>query len=446
MDANLHFYKRGVLGTPTRTRRAVAMALTINNLHRSVDTETTAPVQAFSQKCKSLHIAGGQDIRPHVLFVIDALLAMGGTERVLLKMIRLLPKDRFRCSLVAFKGDETAIRAAEIDCPFHLLPLQKTFDLNALRVARRLRGLIREEHVDIVHTFFETSDLWAGPIARLSGHPVLISSRRDMGIARSLKHSIGYKLVRNMYDAVLAVSPQVRNYSIECDGVKPAKARTLFNGIDVEEFIPVECREAKRRKLEIPESTPVVITVANIRRIKGLDVMVEAAFQVRQRYPEVLFLIAGKELEAEYARALQSRITQLGLEKNIRFLGARSDVFALLAMSDVFCLPSRSEGFSNALIEAMAAGLPSVATDVGGNREVLEDGQSGFIVGSEDAQALAQRLTTLLEDSALARFMGKRAQTVARDRFTVQAMMKGLVEIYDELLAARGRTPCSLQS
>lgn len=422
------------------------MALTINKLQRSVETKSTTPVQAFSQKCNSLHTVVGQDSRPHVLFVIDALLAMGGTERVLLKMIRLLPKDRFRCSLVTFKLDETALRAADIDCPFHLLPLKKTFDLNGLRVARRLRNLVRDEHVDIVHTFFETSDLWAGPIARFSGRPVLISSRRDMGIARSLKHSLGYKLVRNMYDAVLAVSPQVRNYSIEHDGVKPAKVRTLLNGIDLEEFIPVECREVSRRKLKISESTPVVIAVANIRRIKGLDVMVEAATQVRQRHPDVLFLIAGKELEADYFQALQIRVAQLGLEKNVKFLGARSDVFALLEMSDVFCLPSRSEGFSNALIEAMAAGLPSVATDVGGNREVLEDGKSGFIVDGEDAQALAQRLTTLLGDSALARSMGKRAQTVVRERFTIQGMMQGLVEVYDELLAAKGWTPCSVQS
>lgn len=424
------------------------MALAINNLQGNPGVSTAAPVQAFSQECKTLHTVNrkAETRRPHVLFVIDALLAMGGTERVLLKTIRLLPKDRFRCSLLTFKLDKTAVRTTDIDCPFHLLPLQRTFDLNAIKVARRLQSLIRDEHVDIVHTFFETSDLWAGPIARFSGHPVLISSRRDLGIARSLKHSLGYKLVRDMYDAVLAVSPQVRDYAIEHDGVSLAKIKTLFNGIDLEEIIPLECRDAERRKLQISESTPVVITVANIRRIKGLDVMVEAATQVRRRRPDVLFLIAGQELEAGYSRALQSRIAHLGLEKNFRFLGARSDVFSLLALSDVFCLPSRSEGFSNALIEAMATGLPSVATDVGGNREVLEDGKSGFIVASENAQALAERLTALLDDSVLARAMGKRAQTVACDRFTVQGMMKELVKVYDQLLAERGWTPCSLQS
>jgi glycosyltransferase involved in cell wall biosynthesis len=423
------------------------MALAVNNLQGRTETSSAEPVEASSEECKTLHKVDLQfDNRPHVLFVIDALLVLGGTERVLLNMIRLLPKDRFRCSLLTFKLDEAVVTAAEIDCPVHLLPLKRTYDWNALRVARQLQGLIHRERVDIVHTFLETADLWAGPIARFSGRPVLISSRRDLGIVRSLRHSLGYKLLSNLYDAVLAVSPQVRDFCIERDGVKPAKVRTLFNGVDLDAISAVECRDAQRRSLGISKNVPVITTLANIRRVKGLDVLVAAADLVRKRHPEALFLIAGKELDTEYSHQLQSRIAQLGLEKNVRFLGACTDVFPLLAMSDVFCLPSRSEGFSNALIEAMAAGLPCVATDVGGNREVVEDGQSGFIVPSEDHQLLAKRVISLLDDPALAHSMGRRAETIARRQFTVQGMMGKLVDVYQELLAARGWTPCSVRS
>lgn len=423
------------------------MALLINNLQNNDMERTATLVQASSHKCKTLHTTsaspGG---RAHVLFVIDALLAMGGTERVLQKMIRLLPKERFRCSLVTFKIDETAVRRSDFDCPVHVFPLKNTYNWNALRVARQLRDFIGKEQVDIVHTFFETSDLWAGPLARFSGHPVLISSRRDLGIARSLKHRLGYKVVRNMYDMVLAVSPQVRDYCIEHDGVNPSKIRTLFNGVDLEAVSQADCRDEERRELAIAPGTPVIITVANIRRVKGLDVLVEAAQHVREKHPDALFLIAGQELETDYSRQLRSRIAELKLDRSFRFLGVRTDVFPLLRMSDVFCLPSRSEGFSNALIEAMAVGLPCVATDVGGNREVLEDAKSGFIVASEDSQALAKRLIALLDDPVVARFMGQCGQVVARGRFTAQAMMTELVAIYDELLAARGWTPCSVQS
>jgi glycosyltransferase involved in cell wall biosynthesis len=198
--------------------------------------------------------------------------------------------------------------------------------------------------------------------------------------------------------------------------------------------------------LGISEAAPVIITVANIRKVKGLDVLVEGARLVCQRYPQAVFLIAGKDLEPEYFGQVRSRIASLKLEKNFRFLEARTDVFQLLGTSQVFCLPSRSEGFSNALIEAMAAGLPAVATDVGGNREVLQDGECGFIVKSEDFQALAERLITLLDDPARAAAMGRRAQTVVRSKFTARAMMEQLVEVYDGLLAGRRNRPCMVRS
>lgn len=447
MDADLHFSGSEFHCPWIGKTKFKDMALLINNLGGSAETVSADRDEASPRECRTLHTMSPEaDSRTHILYIIDALCVMGGTERVLLNMIRLLPKDRFRCSLLTFKIDERAVNAADIDCPFHVLPLKKTYDWNAVKTAYRMSDLIRKQQVGIVHTFFETSDLWAGPIARLSGCPVLISSRRDLGISRSLKHSLGYKALRNLYDAVLAVSPQVRDFCIEKDGVRPAKIRTLFNGVDLEAAVPVECRDAARRQLGIPKSSPVIITVANIRRIKGLDVLVEAAHQVCQQYPEALFLIAGKELEEEYFQRLQDRIDSLGLEMNFRFLGARADVFALLGIGDVFCLPSRSEGFSNALIEAMAAGLPSVATDVGGSREALEDRKTGFIVDSEDSQALAKRLISLLDDPALAASMGQRAQAIARGKFTVQRMMGDLVEVYEGLLAARGYVPCTVQS
>ena len=127
-------------------------------------------------------------------------------------------------------------------------------------------------------------------------------------------------------------------------------------------------------------------------------------------------------------------IAEAGLRENFRFMGGRDDVYALLKMSDVFCLPSRSEGFSNALIEAMACRLPCVATDVGGNREAVEDCETGFIVPSEDWRAMAERLITVLDDRDLTAAMGSRAEADVRVRFTAEAMMSRIAAIYCELL------------
>jgi len=405
---------------------------------------TPAPAQAHREERshpsrKSLHITATADPRPHVLFIIDELWEMGGAERVLLKMIRLLPRDKFRCTLLTFKVREGIDELKTIGCPLWVLPLGRTYNWNAFRAARQMRRFIRRQQVAIVHTFFETSDLWGALVARLSGCPVVVSSRRDLGILRSAKHHFAYKLFRGLYDRVLTVSPQVRDFCIQTDGLNPKKVLTLFNGLEMGPILAAPSRELTRWQNAIRDDLPVIITVANIRRVKGIDVLVRAAQVVCSRYPQALVLVIGEPSEPDYCDELKETVLSLGLQSNFRFMGSRADVISLLRMSDVFCLPSRSEGFSNALLEAMACRLPCVATDVGGNREAIEDGQSGFIVASEDSQEMARRILALLDNRALATAMGCRAEAVIRKKFTAEAMMTNLIEIYNGLLQARER-------
>ena len=267
----------------------------------------------------------------------------------------------------------------------------------------------------------------------------MISSRRDLGILRSFKHRVGYKVFRGLYDSVLAVSPQVREFCIRQDGLNPAKVRTLFSGLELEGIAKATSRTIMRLQMNIPENVPVIATVGNIRRVKGIDVLVEAAALVCRKYPKAIFLVVGRKSDEEYCQELETRIYSLGLSANFLFLGSCEDVFSILRMSDIFCLPSRSEGFSNALIEAMACRLPCVATDVGGNREVVDHGQTGFIVASEDHGDMAGRLMYLLDDPSLSTEMGLRGEEVIQNGFTAQAMMKNLVSVYQGLLAAGER-------
>jgi glycosyltransferase involved in cell wall biosynthesis len=410
----------------------------LNNLAVLPEVAPAGLEPAPSAECKTLHIGpAGPDTRPHILFIIDQLCEMGGAERVLLKMIRLLPQDQFRCSLMTFRVNPDVEEIKKITCPLYVLPLKKTYGWGAVKVARQIRRFVRQQKISIVHTFFETSDLWAGPIAKLSGCPVLISSRRDMGILRSRKHRIAYKFLRGFYDSVLAVSPQVRDFCIQQDGLDSAKVHTLFSGLEMEQVQQAELRSIMRRRMNIPEHVPVITTVGNIRRVKGIDVLVEAAALVCQKYPDTLFLVAGRKSEEQYCRELERRILSSGLSANFRFLGSCDNIFSILRMSDVFCLPSRSEGFSNALLEAMACRLPCVATNVGGNREVLQHGQTGFIVANEDHHELAARLIYLLDHPGAAAAMGSRGEAVVRNGFTAETMIKNLVRVYQSLLAAK---------
>ncbi len=177
--------------------------------------------------------------------------------------------------------------------------------------------------------------------------------------------------------------------------------------------------------------------MANIRHIKGIDVLARAAARVCHACPDTVFLAVGGVLEPETFRKLQALVDSLGIKDNFRFLGTMSNPYPVLAASDVFCLPSRSEGFSNALIEAMGSRLPCVATRVGGNGEALTEGVDGFLVESEDADAMGDRLLRLLRDPKLRQGMGLAARKTVESQFSMSAMMARLAGIYRELLAAK---------
>lgn len=371
----------------------------------------------------------------HVLYVIDQICEMGGAETALLRIVRALTSSPFSCSIVTFNAEPGLEALKDLPCPLHVFPLHRTYDLNALEVALRLRKLIHDKNARIVHTFFETSDLWAGPIAKLSGCPILVSSRRDMGILRNRKHELTYPIVNRFFNRVLAVSDEVRSFCLSHDNLPPERVETLYNGVDLDEVAAkAECYDARSR-LGIDVGTPLISTVANIRPVKGIDVLLRAAGVVCREFPEATFLIIGSTLVPDTYADLESLVESIGIRANVRFLGQISNLFPILRESNVFCLPSRSEGFSNALIEAMACGLPCVATRVGGNPEALTEGAEGFLVESEDYELLADRILRLLRDPQKAMQMGKQAHNTVEVRFSMRAMMTRLVQIYTDLLA-----------
>lgn len=371
----------------------------------------------------------------HVLFLIDQLCETGGAERVLLQTIRLLQREHFRCSLATFKIDKSHELFRDLPCPCRVYPLKRTYDWNAIKIAVSIRRFIRKEAVQIVHTFHETSDLWGGLVARMAGRPSLVSSRRDMGILRRPKHAVAYRLMNRVPDLVLTVSEQVRRFCIETDRLPPERVFTLYNGLELEAIEKATGAAGFPGLLPIGERTRIILTVGHIRRVKGIDILVETAARVTKAFPDAMFLVVGRDCEQEHVREIKSRIRELHLEPNVRFLGETKDIYPLLKLATMFFLPSRSEGFSNALIEAMACGLPSVVTDVGGNSEAIENGRTGYVVENEDVEAAADRILQLLHNPAEMTAMGSEARKVAQKRFTAQAMLENLMAQYRRLLS-----------
>ena len=379
-------------------------------------------------------IASDAKPRPHVLFLIDHLMALGGGESNLLKVVELMPPELVRCSIATFRIKPEI--QASIQVPVYVFPWKRVYHLDAWKAAFALRKLIREEHVDIVQTYFETSNLWGGIVAKLSG-ALLLSSRRDMGILRKTKHALAYRLVNRLADRVLAVSEEVKKFCIDADRIDPRKISVVYNGVDLKHINSEDAAANPYATADWAGASHIITCVANIRKVKGIDILVRTAQRVCRDLPDAVFLIAGSLYEREYAEEVQKMIRSMGLEKNIRLLGFVGDPVPLLKMSNAFCLLSRSEGFCNALLEAMACGVPSVVTRVGGNPEAIREGENGFMVAVEDDAAAAERLLDLLRNPGRAAQIGESGRTFAQTQFSAETMIKKLISLYRDLLAKR---------
>jgi len=378
-----------------------------------------------------------QDRPRKILFLIDTLLGPGGAEGALLRMVEHLPRYGFECAIGSFDiGADTAYHRM-FQCPIYDLKIERTWDLGALKVASRLWKLVREQKFEIVHTMFPTADLWGGPIAQLAGGTLLISGRRDMGIVRSGKHDLAYRIMARRFDQVQAVSEATRMAAIEKDHIPADRVVTVHNGLDLDHID----RTPRNRDLvgELcldPEGATVITTFGRVWPVKGIDVLIRAAAIVREQLPHTNFVVAGL-FEGEYSNTLRQLAESLGVAGNFRFVGRLKQVLPLVKASDAFWLLSRSEGLSNSLLEAMACRLPCVVTDVGGNPEVVQNGDSGFLVPSEDPAAAAEKMLRLLRDPGLRQRMGANGRRIVEKEFTIDAMIGRMAHLYRAALKER---------
>jgi glycosyltransferase involved in cell wall biosynthesis len=355
-------------------------------------------------------------------------------------MTKHLPRDRYECRVLTFHCvGGTRWLVDRFECPIDHWELNNIYDLNAFQTAKKLYRLVQEHQIDIVHSFHQTSDLWAAPIAKLAGAKVLISSRRDMGILRKARHDIGYRVVQGVFDQIQTVSEGVRQFVLRKDKADPERTITVYTGIEPDVELEAAYLKSVRQQFDLPVDRPVVITVANCRHVKGTDVLVQAAAMVGKEFPNVQFLsvglLGGNDQDIVFAKDLEKLKDSVGATPYIRFLGRTvEEVPALLSLSNIFVLPSRSEGLSNALLEAMRAGLPCIATQVGGNPEVVVDGETGFLVPSENPREMADKLLTLLRNPKMQADMGRAGRRRLLEKFTIEAMTSQLMTNYEQEL------------
>jgi glycosyltransferase involved in cell wall biosynthesis len=228
-----------------------------------------------------------------------------------------------------------------------------------------------------------------------------------------------------------------RQVEIEQTGVSPEKVVTIYNGVDAENFSTSGTRTTGQvlQPFGIPTDVPLVGSVGRFRPQKGYADLLVAMKQVKENAPTARLLLVG---DAELQADLEAKAMSLGLDEVVTFAGVRTDVPEILTALDVFVLASLWEGMPNAILEAMAAGLPVVATAVGGTPEVVVDGVTGLLVPPRDPTALAQAITRLLDDPDLRQRMGRAGRERVLQHFSVEQMVKRTQTLYEQLLDAKG--------
>ncbi len=368
---------------------------------------------------------------------------IGGTERQLVERLRRHPRGfepLLACSDASGKFLPT-IRALGIE-PI-VIPLRGLAHYTAGLAILRIAALIRSHKVDLVHANDLTMSALGLSAARLAGVSVVVN-RVDMGHLRpgmTIWHRRMEMFAARHADICCANAEAVRRMCIEEEGCHPDRVVVVRNGLDLPAFDELAAQPGDPLPLEPGDS--MVAVIGNLWPVKGHRVLVEAAALLRERCPKVRFFCAG---EGSEKAALQKRIRELGLERTVVLLGHRIDVPSLLRRADAFTLCSSAEGLSNAVMEAMAARLPVVATDVGGNGELLEGGR-GVLVPYGDSQALAGALDRIFTDRVAAQAMGRRARAFIESELTLDGMQSAHEQLYLRALepSARwiGEEPCS---
>jgi glycosyltransferase involved in cell wall biosynthesis len=383
-------------------------------------------------------------VKPNVLFIIDSF-EQGGSERQALQLLRQLHASgqcRVRLACLQNRGSLRA-EADELGIgEIHEYPLTSFYDLNFVKQLRRLRRFIKENEIDVVHTHCFYTNIFGMTGAFLGSVRARVTSKGETDGFRTPMQKRAERVAFRLAHRVIANCLVVQNQLIR-EGVSAARIVQHYNGLDLDRLkVPPGLRRADALAafgLPLEPARRFVTIVANLHNpVKDHPMFLRAAARVRAAVPDAAFVIAG---EGDLMKGLSELAEQLGIQRNVFFISRCEDLGRLLAVSDVGILSSKAEGFANAILEYMAAGLPVVATDVGGVREAIVEGETGYIVPSGDDQKMAERIVQLLNNPERARSMGKLSRSIVEEKFSFAHHLRNTIELYDELLSAPGSAP-----
>ena len=378
------------------------------------------------------------DRRIRLLLVTDTpVLAPGGSERFLQNLATRLPADAYRITLVQLHeqqmpGNHGRHLLTQPHLRMMSLPVHAVYDRTGLRAWRELSAMLRSERFDVVQSQHEKADVLNALMPRLPG-TVYISNRRDMGFKKSPKLQHAFRWLNPRFDTVVAPARQILSGLAQCERLDPLRMTWIPNGVDTRYYAPatLQRRLDARSVLGLDADAIVFGCVARITPVKRHVDLLDAFAEVRRNVPQARLLLVG---DGPGLPDIQAKIAELGLGEDVHLLSFRDDVADLLPAMDALVLCSSSEGMSNAILEAMACGLPVVATAVGGNLHLVQHEQTGLLVPPLDPISLAASLQWLAQSPLARKRMGLAARTRIEREFSLDAMVLAFDRLYRRLL------------
>lgn len=357
-------------------------------------------------------------------------LKIGGAERVIADIAEGVDRNLFDASVwCVSRGGETAEELRKKGIEVRVLGIKSYHNpLNIFRLSSQLKKAIP----DIVHTHGYFASVIGRLAARRARISVIISHVHSTYWEYKKKHILMEKALSRITDRIICCSKAVENFVRGYEKIKPEKTLMIYNGVDEDRFSTVPDTSSLRAQLAIEEGASVVGTISSLTPHKGHAYLIQAAVKVHDSWPAAKFLIVGDGL---LRKTLEEQAGRLNIASSVIFAGIQKNIPEVLSLMDVFVLPSYSrEGLGIAIIEAMAAGKPVVATNIGGIPEVVKDGETGYLAPPQNPEALAQAIIKLLQNPTNAKAMGKQGRIRFEKKFTKKRMLSEVENLYAALI------------
>ena len=374
----------------------------------------------------------------NIAFIIDSIeTPSAGTEKQLLLLLHGIDKTRFAPHLICLYQSEW-MKSKSFPCPVEYLNIRKLVSLDFFKALKRFKKLQAQYSFDIVQTFFPDANIVGTIAAHKTGVPIIISSRRNVGYWHNRKHISMLRYLRKKTTNYLANSQAAAQLAVEVEQVDPATCHVIYNGLPLFKFhdIDEKMRRKQRDSWHLPANAIVIGCIANLRPVKRIDRLIEAAKQLCPAYPNLYFIAVG---EGEERPRLQQLIDTYIITDRFQLVGRMEEPLPALAAFDIAALPSANESFSNALVEYMAAGLPIVAGNVGGNAEAISHMETGLLYDPTQPNAVTTSLKMLLDQPNLAKQLAHNAKENALATYSIERMVRNHEQYYESLFISSGK-------